>query len=348
MADGAGAQWRCGKPLDELAALVVDGQFFRTDDGTHTVIGCSDFLLFAKFVRGEDIADVVAERRVLGFNDLRVFLGMKGGLGDFDPRPHLDRLPEFCALLGASGLRLEFTFGDWLRWCPDPADQRRLLHNVEQAMLPCAAWTRIEGMNEGDNKANLAEGLLNETLDPSILWCLGSRIQDAGTMEPVKRYATYHPQRTSDWPRKCGHNAYEVANHYRVPCVSNETTRPDEDRRASSFFDAAANATLLCAGAVFHSTAGKTSSLFTDEERHCAEAWIAGANAVPLQYQRGSYTAGHLHDSPVVYRPGMWSHARLLGNEACLSVPQNPDGWVARNGWRIVTQTGSVIELERP
>jgi len=328
----------------------VSGQFFATATGPHTVIGCSDFLLFAKFVRGEDIAQVVAERRGLGFNDLRVFLGMQGGLGTFDPRPHLDALPTFCGLIGQSGLRLELTiFPDAQRWIPDPDDQRRLLHDVEARVLEHAAYTRIEGMNEGDYLANGATGIVNETLDPRVLWCLGSRIQDAGTMEPVKRYGTYHPARAGkDWPRKIGHNAYEVALKHKIPVVSNECKRPDEDSfRDSNFFDGAANGALMAAGSVFHSQSGKASTLFTADERRCAEAWVAGANAVPLEFQRGQYTAGHLHDSPVAYRKDMASHTRILGNRACLSVPQNPDGWVTKNGWRIVKQTGSVIELEK-
>lgn len=326
----------------------MNGQFFETAHGPHTVVAASSFLHFVKYANGEDISAVCDEQRALGFNEGRVFLGIKGGLGDFDPRPHLDQLPGFCQFMGNYGLRIEFTFGDWQRWCPVPEDERRLLHDVEDRILPYAAWSQIEGMNEGDNKANFAPGLVNETLDPSIIWSLGSRIQDAGTMEPVKSMGTYHPSRSKDWPRKVGHNAMEVAAKYRFPCKSNETKRPDEASfLVSDFFDAAANAALLCAGACFHSQAGKTSTLFSDNERRCAEGWVAGANAVPLKYQHGSYTAGHLSDSPVVYRPGKWSHARLLGNIACLSVPQHPDGWVTKNGWRVVRQQHTVMELEK-
>jgi hypothetical protein len=327
----------------------VNGQFFETAHGPHVVIAASSFLHFVHYAHDQDLTAVCEEQQALGFNEGRVFLGIKGGLGDFDPRPYLDKLPGFCTFTASKGQRIEFTFGDWKRWCPDPADQRRLLHDVEARILPYAAWARIEGMNEGDNKDNFAVGIVNETLDPAILWCLGSRIQDAGTMVPVKRYGTYHPSRTKDWPRKVGHNCMEVAAKHKIPCTSNETKRPDEDGfQASNFFDAAANASLLCAGACFHSQAGKTSTLFTDDERRCAEAWVAGATAVPLAYRYGSYTAGHLHDSPVEYRPGKWSHARILGNRACVSVPQNPDGWVTKNGWRLVKQTGTVMELERP
>lgn len=326
----------------------MNGQFFETAHGPHQVIAASSFLHFVKYAHDEDITAVCQEQHALGFNEGRVFLGIEGGLGSFDPRPYLDKLPGFCRFMASQGLRIEFTFGDWKRWCSPPLEQKELLHDVEEAILPYAAWARIEGMNEGDHLDNMATGLVNETLDPLVLWCLGSRIQDAGTMVPVKRYGTYHPSRTKDWPRKVGHNCMEVAVKHTVPCTSNETKRPDEDGYTpSNFFDAAANAALLCAGACFHSQAGKASAVFSAKERACAEQWIAGANAVPLAYRYGLYTAGHLSNSPVVYRPGKWSHARILGDRACVSVPQNPDGWVLRNGWRLVQQTGTVMELER-
>lgn len=334
--------------MKKLPALTVNGQFFETVHGPHCVVSASDFLHFVKYVRGEDLDAVCNERRTIGFNECRVFLGIKGSLGDFDPRPYLDRLPGFCQYMANKGLRIEFTFGDWQRWCPDPAQEQQLLRDVERIILPYAAWAQVEGMNEGDNKMNYAPGLLNMTLDPLIHWSLGSRIQDAGTMEPVKTRGTYHPSRTKDWPRKVGHNCMEVAEKYDFPCTSNEVKRPDEDGyKASNFFDAAANAALLCAGACFHSQAGKASAPFSEQERQCAEAWVAGVAAVPLEYRYGKYTAGHLHDSPVEYRPGMWSHARLLGNRSCLSVPQNPDGWKTKNGWKVVKQTGTVMLLER-
>jgi len=327
----------------------VNGQFFETVHGPHVVKAASGFLHFMKYATGDASLDAVCdEQRDLGFNEVRVFLGIKGGLGDFDPRPHLDKLPGFCKYMAKKKLRIEFTHGDWKRWCPDPADQKQLLHDEEQAILPYAAWTQIEGMNEGDHLDNYAAGIVPETLDQAVLWCLGSRIQDAGTMVPVKRWASYHPSRTKDWPRKVGHNCMEVADKHKMPAKSNECKRPDEDGyKVSNFFDAAANASLLCAGACFHYASGKSSVLMSAQERQCAEAWVEGANAVPLGYRYGKYTAGHLHDSPVEYRPGKWSHARLLGNKACVSVPQNPDGWIPKNGWHVVWQNQTVIELEK-
>ena len=331
--------------------LHAEGQFFATPDGLHTIIGCSDFTLFYRYAMGQSIDDVLDERIDLGFNDLRVWFGVVflPQLTVFDPRPHLGRLRDFCDKIGTRGLGLELTTHTAaMKWIPDAQQQRDLLHEVDR-LLP--AWVRIEGMNEGLHKSNTAEGIYDEQL--SRTWALGSRIQDAGTMEPVKTYGTYHPSRSVDWPRKVGHNAMEdVGEKYGIPAVSNECKRPDEDGyHEQNFFDAAANAALLCAGATFHSESGKASTLFTPEEYRCADAWVRGAKAVPLLYQRGRYTRGGLSACPIVHK-NEWSirtHVRILGNRACCSVPQQTKDWRLQpvNGWRVVVQNESVIELER-
>lgn len=316
------------------------------------MIGCSDFRLFANFVEGLDIDPICAERAVLGFNDLRVFLSMKGSLGTFDPRPHLDQLPAFIERVASFGLRLELTlFADTQRWLPDP-DEQRALFRIVCELIQNFPSVRLEGINEANVHDNAAPGIVNE-LEPDVIWALGSNGADQGTALPVKRYATYHPARTFDWPRKAGHNAYEdVANKYDIPCVSNETKRPDEDGyHESNFFDAAANVALMCAGAVMHSTAGKASAPFSPDERRCAEAWVAGANAVPLRYRSGRYTRGGLADCPIVHKDEWASrtHVRILGDDACCVVSQRQPGWTlqTRGAWHLVTQNESVIELVR-
>ena len=337
---------------DELSGLVVNGQFFQTVDGTpHTSIACSDFLLFKHYVEGGDIFSICDERAAFGFNEVRVFLGMKGGLGEFDPRPHLDHLPDFCELLHDRGLRMELTiFPDAQRWIPDQQAQRDLLHQVDER-VPLIDF--IEGMNEGNYLDNSAPGIAHEQLQQGRLWALGSGLQASGTMLPAKSYGTYHPARSVDWPRKVAHNGMEdVADKIHKPVKSNECKRPDEaSYRESDFYDAGGGVTLLQGGGTFHSQSGKASTLFSPDERRCAEAWVAGAKAVPLKFQRGAYTAGHLSTCPIVHNDEWASrtYARILGNEACVTVMQRKPGWQLqpRSGWRVVWQHESVIQLER-
>jgi hypothetical protein len=143
----------------------------------------------------------------------------------------------------------------------------------------------------------------------------------------------------------------DVADKYGKPGTDNESCRPDQGRGPipSDFFDAAGNIALLCAGGTFHSAAGKDSRVWDPVERDCAVAWVAGARAVSLDFQRGSYIAGHLSGFPINWQPGdsARAHGRLLGDRACLSLPQMREGFVVvpRQGWRVVSQTGSVVEL---
>ena len=61
-------------PNPFLPRLVGNGQFFSTEDGQpFTVIECSDFQLFQRFLHGEDLEPVLRDRQDIGFNTLRVF-----------------------------------------------------------------------------------------------------------------------------------------------------------------------------------------------------------------------------------------------------------------------------------
>lgn len=275
-----------------LLPLIVDGQFFRTNDGQpFTVIGCSDFAIWQRFSQGEDISPILAQRFALGFNQLRVFTHFCGGLGTFDGRAVVDTLRPFCSAVGLAGLRLELVVSadhSTSGWSND--DEVNWWQTVN-ALVAGYPHVTLEGINEGDHPANQTDAVKQFT-NPSVLASRGSCVQDSGTMEPVLTYATYHPARGGDdWGRRVGHNAMEdVAEPHRIATVSNENKRPDEDGyHAYRFEDAARAAALLCAGSTFHSTSGKSSVLFSPDELPCAEAWVRGAKDVPLAFQRGQY-----------------------------------------------------------
>ena len=336
--------------------LVVVGEFFETAADRLVIIGCSDFVLFERFVKeGADaIRPVLDERATLGFTQLRVLTTYKGTLGDFDGRPHMDQLAPFCALVGGYGLRLELTaWADTQRIEPSPVRQLEWVVALHAAVAHFPHVT-IEGVNEEGVHDNSAPGLNVSSPIAGICSHGAARVAPGnwGTAQPVWRYATYHPDRTSDWPRKVGHNAMEVANQFHVPCVSNETTRPDQDGfHPSHFFDAAANASLLCAGATFHCDAGKKSIQMSPQERACAEAWVAGARAVPLDYRTGEYANAHSSRAPIEHRDA-WSaatHSMIVGHTACSQVSQRTASWqlVPRGSWRVVRQDAGVVELIR-
>jgi hypothetical protein len=116
-------------------------------------------------------------------------------------------------------------------------------------------------------------------------------VAGAETATPVWDYGSYHSNGLDEWQRKCAHNAMEdVAEKFHIPGTANENMRcPDDDDNALRFHDAAAGAALLCAGACFHSQAGKYSRPFDAMERPCAQAWCDGARSVPVEFQAGKY-----------------------------------------------------------
>ncbi len=359
-------------PVPRLRPLHVDGLWFSTDDGQPwTQIGCSDFRLLQRFLAGEAIDPILEERATAGFNQLRVFL-MCDLMFHLYPQEHPDYIPKLIAFLdrlAAHQLRAELTvLVDVTRVMPSLAAQQAFFAQVV-AGVRGRPDVMVELVNENDQTINATaaatfarpEGVIvsrgSNGADAPPVGC--SWIIENGAIAgpridvPPWDYVTQHPSRPADWPRRVGHNTMEWADATHAPATANETCRPDQGRGPipSDFFDAAANAALLCAGATFHSDAGKASRLFTPAERACAEAWSAGARAVPLSYRKGRYIAGHLTGFPLVWQPGDSSraHGRLIDTRACLSLPQMREGYVPRavDGWRVVKQTQSVVEVTR-
>jgi hypothetical protein len=349
------------RPRVELLPLVVDGKHFRySDGGLWTQIGCSDFRLLERKVRGEDIEPILAERAAIGFNSLRIFL-MCGNMFNLYPHEHDNYWQAFDDLvdidLPAHGLRCELTvLVDATRVMPALSTQQNFFRDVCGAVagLP---HVFIELVNENDQPINTIQAQHFTQPGGPLISSHGSKgvvdaAHEAVCVDPLWTYGTLHPARPADWPRLGGHNTMEdVAEKFGKPGTDNESCRPDQGRGpvASDWFDAAGNIALLCAGGTFHSECGKDSRLFDPTERSCAEAWTAGARAVPLDYQRGQYIAGHLTGYPLNWTEGDSSraHGRLGGDRACCSLPQMRDGYTptARDGWTIVRQQGSVVEV---
>lgn len=357
-----------------LEAILVDQLWFKTVSGRPwTQIGCSDFRLLQRFLIGDDIRPLLAERAACGFNQLRVFL-MCDLMFKLYPQTYPDffpRLQAFLQLLAVYGLGAELTvLVDATRVMPAVVEQVQFWLHVGDAVRGIPG-VMLELVNENDQGIN-AVAVIAFPRITGVLCSRGSNGADAppvgcswnlnpdGSIAgpridlPPWDYVSQHPSRPADWPRRVGHNTMQWADATHTPATTNETCRPDQGRGAipSDFFDAAANAALLCAGATFHSDSGKFSKPFTAAELACAKAWVQGALAVPQDYRKGRYIAGHLSGFPVQWAAGDSSraHGRELGNRACLSLPQLNDNdrkVVGINGWHVVTQTGSVVECAR-
>src|SRR5262245_50411095 len=85
----------------------------RATGARFTAIECSDFNLYNRFLRGEDIRPILQQRANIGFNLLRVWTAyVIAGIGRLVPRERGDfcaGIPEFLDLCSQFGLYVEFT-----------------------------------------------------------------------------------------------------------------------------------------------------------------------------------------------------------------------------------------------
>jgi hypothetical protein len=263
-----------------------------------TAIECSDFQLFQRFLRNQDIAPILAQRAALGFNLLRVSLtcDFMFTLHPSDYPAYFERLLAFVRVLARAGLRAELVvFMDATIVMPRQADQVEFFSMVVNTLQPVADQGLLELVNENDQRPNVIDPRAFQQ-PPGLLAAHGSNGSQAMPIRPSWSYETFHTNDAPEWTRKVGHNAMEWSNGgvgfsgSGRPVLANENTRcPDRFNSVPQAFDAAAAAALLCAGSCFHSVHGKFSELFDDAELACAQAWVAGARSVPLEFQDGSY-----------------------------------------------------------
>jgi hypothetical protein len=305
-------------PIVVLPGLVVRGAVFAFATGERwTAIECSDFQLFQRFLRGEDIALVLAQRAALGFNLLRVSLtcDQMFNLHPADYPEYFERLLAFVRVLARAGLRAELTiFMDATLVMPIVSDQVTFFSLVVNTLQPVADQILVELMNENDQRINAIDPRAFQQ-PAGFVSSHGSNGSQAVPVRPAWSYETFHTNDASEWPRKVGHNAMELSSGgpgfsgTGRPILANENTRcPDRFNSVDAAFDAAAGAALLCAGSCFHSVHGKSSELFDERELACAQAWVDGARSVPLEFQEGAYR--HRTD---LERPGILrAYDRLL------------------------------------
>lgn len=294
-------------PTPILPRIVIrTARFLGLADGSRwTAIGATDFNLLGKLANGEDIGPVLAQRAALGFNQLRVFTAYDIGVGSVQPigrllpAEHPDLytrlVPALAGMAAQYHLYLElvaFTgpypfFGstsDFVNHWNGLCGAARSLTNVT-----------LERVNEYNNGPNL--GAPSGLRCDGVLRSNGSAILDDTPFEPVAEYATFHPGTSADgyWQRKVGHDAMDMSTALGVPVTANETKRfPDQDDNCQRAYDAAASASLLSAGATFHSIRGKHSDLWIGQELACAVEWAKGALSIPLECQDAG---GYVHRS---------------------------------------------------
>lgn len=283
------------RTIVELPPLQRRGQFYYQPDGSpFTVIEASQFRLYERFLNGEDVAPVLAQLQIEGFNTARVWL-LNTSVGHIVPWEHPDfyqRLPDLLRLCARFGLYVELTvFTQTQSLMPTLFAQQAHYDATVQAIG--STFCFIEGVNEADSHDNAFDPRLRLDKPPGATFdlCRGSNGADAWAVEPVIDSARYHSNDTNQWQRRAAHNPMEIADAFGVPCTANENTRTDRDGNPDHHFDAGAGGALLHAGTCLHSPEGKDSVLMQGQTLTCARAFVAGARSVDLSQR----TAGYIH-----------------------------------------------------
>jgi hypothetical protein len=282
-------------PASGPLQLGISGQFFTLNGQPWTAIESSEFSLYKRYLDGEDLRPVLAERQAIGFTLLRVWMlntsVIPGGLRPAQYPQFYASLAPFAALCASYGCCVEFTaFTQTKTLMPTLGEQRAHWENVQVA-LRGVPNVLLELVNEADQHDNATDPALLTMRPSGSLASSGSNGAGSLAPTPVWDYGLYHSNGLSEWQRKCAHNAFEkVAELHHIPAMANENTRyPDQDSSVVHAEDAAAGAALLSAGACFHSAAGKLSVPFSAVEFQAATAWVRGAESVPLEFQHGQY-----------------------------------------------------------
>lgn len=305
----------------ESGPLHVQGTTFRREDGSiFPWVGASDFALFARFARGEDITPILDERIALGFNILRVFgmfdqfgIGAASGLGGFFPNALLhddyyDLLRQFVELTQSRGLRVEIVALADADARSDgtgglmPTLEQQQDHVARTVQALAGTWGAVlEYSNEAFKNADRVEQIHADCHAAGLLCAYGTKLPDGDipTVWPILDFLTPHDhERKDEWPRT-SRGYGEIVDALKVPVVADEpigfaeVARPGS--RATSADDAAyfaATMAMFASGSTFHSDDGVASRLFSPVQKEAAKAWTWAARWVPPEAQLAAYQRG--------------------------------------------------------
>jgi len=275
-----------------LRPLVIDGTRFATDDGMPWFgLTTTDFLLFNRVLRGEDITEIVQQRKAAGLNEHRVTLlmqflpGLRGWpiLRPENYNEYWTILPQFVDLMAGYGQRVKLTgMCDMQMINRDPAWQRAFLRQVADTLRGKTNW-RLEPGNEHD-----VNGWHPRELEriPGVLMSRGSNSIDKPAYAPGFDWHEFHRRR--DWPKHANSDdlgftaAGSIENTHDVPrpVDDGEPIGFDEtyqiNRRLTSREDARAirySAQAFAAATCFHNTPGLFSDLWGPVVNSCAQAF---------------------------------------------------------------------------
>lgn len=337
------------------------------------------FTLFARFLRGEDIAPQLAFIDAMGANTIRIFGQVAPDQGwpawgdyarPFD-RPDFDaQLAAFLDRVEGAGKRIEFTV---CTYADDLGTQRAYCQRVINVLAARRVGHLVELYNEAEN--GHGDPAIVNGLDRQGVLCAGGwQTPIADPHDPshlyipcALDYLTTHTDRGDQWPRKAK-DALDLRDGwttpdgqtfagFKGPIVLDEPIGVDETNqpghRSNVVSDYAAYHGVSClygAGSnYFSQTLGidglvpPAGSIQEQTAFAVRDVW----NTIPLDAMNGAYTHDGFTDLAVAWRvdqDGLRCYGSIVGSEQW-DVPVRPiESWtpVGANGYT-VEQMGAAI-----
>jgi len=281
-----------------LKRVWVEGHDLRTEDGRWFMKGVTDFLLYKRFLDGEDIRPLLAERSAMGANCVRV-IGMVSSFSHWYPQEYGDRyydeLPNFFALCSYYGLYVYFTvFADTQIVMPGQATQVAHYNKVLVALRQ-SSNTLGELVNEPYAHSNATDNP-NAFPEPTGVAFSGGSYNDklGNELRPVPGWERMHDFHS---PRD-GHNAegfkycadlvatahpeYRYRGKALLQGEPQKFADPSDPTKGGSTLSNPAQARMMagsargtCCGVVFHTPGGVFSRMWNEVEKACGREWFA-------------------------------------------------------------------------
>jgi hypothetical protein len=265
-------------PLPSVLPLHTEGARFVDSEGKRwNWKGATDFLLLKKYLDGEDIGPILAQRKDAGANLVRVF-GMCANIARFYPQEYpgfWEGLVGFVDYLADAGFYVELTvFADAQLVLPDLTTQ--IAHWQGFYRVANKPNVFLELVNENSHAGNTIRVERFTRLDGSALQSHGSEQTDMHYIEPAWDLAGIHVRRDPppDARGATNYDCYEFEARFPKarPEVGDEGIKTTNEAYAALMGTHAA----ICGGGTFHSQAGVTSQLWNEAEFAAARAFYQG------------------------------------------------------------------------
>lgn len=359
-------------PPGVISKVHVDNLLFKDESNNiWPYRGFSSFLLFKKFLDGENIVPYCKAWVALGYNLTRVFsqVNWTGSPGPgFIPSSYPNynvQLVNFLNLLNQNGLYCELVAHTFAYDKQQMADHVVRLHNIiknhKNVFLELANEPPVNGIDINDLLGRL------DTSQFNYPWATG---QYFPTAAPAGTYVTTHTPRDAEWPRKA---KYLIEYHqggapedpsdpqFLMPIVADEPIGGadfDQPGRRSNvpndFYAYGALAQLMGAGATYHHESGLNSIMPDGVELDCAISFITGMRLVDVKYQQGDYCRakdpnnpddGGANSCPIKEDASLRTYGMKLGNIAtCIRIrPTTP--YVVDQNWKVTSEDSRKIVI---